>query len=463
MNTVNLIEKTLEKRGRISLENITLHIKEKEHWAFLGSNGSGKTLLGKLILQESSKSCGYVSFEKEKDILDFEREHDETDILDRPDPGRSASEYILQSVNDSSLLNSLAAQFHFTELLNRGLKYLSSGEMRKIIIAEVLMNHPRMLILDEPYDGLDLSSREDLSALLNHLKTEGIQIIILLNRFSEIPSFVSHIGYMQNKKLILKGESQTILLSEELKRLHYFSGKLPEALPVPLKYDKSLYSGEILVKMENIRVAYGDKVVLNGLNWQLKRGEHWKILGPNGVGKSTMLSLISGDNPQAYANNLTLFGMKRGSGETVWDIKKHIGIVSSSFQTSYRVNTSVLRTVISGFYDSVGVYIKYSKMEEKKAMEWLTLIKLENKATSSLHSLSFGEQRMVLIIRAMVKHPPLLILDEPCQGLDEINRYMILKLIDIIAEQSDTTLLYVSHHSEDKLVSINKELHLRFN
>ena len=210
-------------------------------------------------------------------------------------------------------------------------------------------------------------------------------------------------------------------------------------------------------------MAYGDKVVLDGLNWQLKRGEHWKILGPNGVGKSTMLSLISGDNPQAYANDLTLFGMKRGSGETVWDIKKHIGLLSSSFQTSYRVKTSVLMTVISGFYDSVGVYSNYSDLEEKKAMEWLKLVRLDQKARNPLHSLSFGEQRMVLIIRAMVKHPPLLILDEPCQGLDEINRYTVLKLIDIIALQSDTTLLFVSHHSEDMVESISRELHLKFN
>jgi len=463
MDAINLKERTLEKRGTISLENITLHIKNNEHWVFLGSNGSGKTLLGKLILKESEKNCGYVSFEKEKEILDYERDHDETDILNYPDPGRSASAFILQSVNNSSRLNKMAGQFHFTELLERGLKYLSSGEMRKVLIAETLMNNPEVLILDEPYDGLDINSRDDLSSLLNDLKAEGIQIILLLNRFSEIPDFISHIGYLQNKKLILKGESNNILQSDELKRLHYFHGELPESLPSALISDKSLFDGEILVKMKNIRVAYGDKVVLSSLNWQLNRGEHWKILGPNGVGKSTLLSLISGDNPQAYANDLTLFGMKRGSGETVWDIKKHIGFLSSSFQTSYRVKTSVLLTVISGFYDSVGVYNNYSDLEEKKAMEWLALIKLDHKAKSALHSLSFGEQRMVLIIRAMVKHPPLLILDEPCQGLDEINRYMILKLIDIIAVQSDTTLLFVSHHSEDRLESIKKEMHLTFN
>jgi molybdate transport system ATP-binding protein len=154
--------------------------------------------------------------------------------------------------------------------------------------------------------------------------------------------------------------------------------------------------------------------------------------------------------------------MKRGSGETVWDIKKHIGYMSSSFQTGYRVNTSVLLTVISGFYDSIGVYSRYSEMESVKAMEWLKLVRLEEKSKKPLHSLSFGEQRLVLIIRAMVKHPPLLILDEPCQGLDELNRLMVLKLIDIIARTSDTTVLYVTHHMEDKIESIKKELRYSF-
>ncbi|MBI9097898.1 MAG: molybdate ABC transporter ATP-binding protein ModF, partial [Spirochaetaceae bacterium] len=422
MVTINLKNKTLEKRGIIFLENISLTIKENENWVFLGANGSGKTVLGRLISEETEKSCGYVSFEREKEILDEERENDETDILNYPDPGRSVSQFILQAKDDRSLLKQLAENFHFIELLDRGLKYLSSGEMRKVIIAESLMRHPRVLILDEPYDGLDIQSRKDLSQLIKKLIDRGIQIILLLNRFSEIPLFFSHLGYMQNKKLILKGPAGEILQSEELDRLHYFHQKLPESLPSPIEVNDKLYDGEILVKMNKVSVSYGDKVVLNNLDWQLKRGEHWKITGPNGVGKSTMLSLICGDNPKGYANDLTLFGMKRGSGETIWDIKKHIGYVSSSFQTSYRVKTSVLLTVISGFYDSIGVYCQYSGMEEKAALDWLKLIRLDHKAKKPFQSLSFGEQRMVLIVRAMIKHPPLLILDEPCQGLDEINR-----------------------------------------
>jgi molybdate transport system ATP-binding protein len=462
MLTINLENKTVEKRGRIFLENITLQIEHKDQWVFLGPNGSGKTLLGLLIQDLTEKKSGYVSFEKEQKILDRERDEDETDIINYIDPGRSAAEFILENGGSEELLLKLAQQFHFSELLDRGIKYLSSGEMRKIITAEALMNHPEVLILDEPYDGLDIQSRKDLTALLEDLAEEGIQIILLLNRFSEIPGFITHMGYLQDRKLLQKGTIEEMINSDELNRLHHFHSQLPDSLPSPLQKEENLFQGPVLVSMNRTRVAYGEKVVFNDLNWQLNRGEHWKITGPNGVGKSTMLSLISGDNPQAYANDLTLFGMKRGSGETVWDIKKHIGYMSSSFQTGYRVNTSVLLTVISGFYDSIGVYSRYSEMESVKAMEWLKLVRLEEKSKKPLHSLSFGEQRLVLIIRAMVKHPPLLILDEPCQGLDELNRLMVLKLIDIIARTSDTTVLYVTHHMEDKIESIKKELRFSF-
>ena len=462
MPIIDFKNRTVRSRDRIYLENITIQIKRKEHWVFFGANGSGKTKLGRLIFDEIQVPSGYVSFEKEKKILDKEREDDETDYLNYPDPGRSASEFILQSGGNHLYLNQLANQFHFSELLDRGLKYLSSGEMRKVIIAQSLMNNPEILILDEPYDGLDIQSRKDLSNLLNLLIEEKFQIILLLNRFSEIPDFISHIGYLENRKLLLSGKAQIIIESEEINRLHHFHETLPETLPEAISGGKKLFHGEILVQMNHIRVAYGDNVVLNDLNWSLIKGEHWKITGPNGVGKSTMLSLISGDNPKAYGNDLTLFGMKRGSGESIWDIKKHIGFVSSSFQTEYRVNTSVLLTVISGFYDSIGVYNQYSKLESDKAMEWLELIKMDHKKKQALHSLSFGEQRMILIVRAMVKHPPLLILDEPCQGLDEVNRSMILKLIDIIAKESKTTVLYVTHFREDKIESIKKELQFSY-
>jgi molybdate transport system ATP-binding protein len=189
-------------------------------------------------------------------------------------------------------------------------------------------------------------------------------------------------------------------------------------------------------------------------------GEHWKISGPNGAGKSTLLSLVSGDNTQAYANDITLFGIKRGSGETVWDIKKRIGLVSTAFQQDYRVGVTVRIAVISGFFDSIGMYHDYSKKQLDIAMEWLRMLHMDQHAETPLRNLSYGEQRLVLLARAMVKQPNLLILDEPCQGLDDVNREMVLKLIDHLGRTGTSQILYVTHHQEDRIPCITNSLRL---
>ena len=179
-------------------------------------------------------------------------------------------------------------------------------------------------------------------------------------------------------------------------------------------------------------------------------GEHWQIVGPNGAGKSTLLSLITGDHPQGYSNDLTLFGRRRGSGETIWDIKKHIGYVSSSLHLDYRVSTTVRNVILSGYFDSIGIYQAVSDKQHKLAQQWLDILGRDSRvADAPFHSLSWGQQRLALIVRALVKHPTLLILDEPLQGLDPLNRQLIRRFVDILIAEGETQLLFVSHHAED--------------
>jgi molybdate transport system ATP-binding protein len=217
-------------------------------------------------------------------------------------------------------------------------------------------------------------------------------------------------------------------------------------------------SSDLLAILKNVHIQYGDKVVLDNVNWTLKKGEHWKITGPNGCGKSTLLSIISGDNPQSFANDITLFGRKRGTGETIWDIKKNIGIVSTLFHRDYRVNISALNTIISGFHDTTGIYRKPTTLEIQRAEEWLNLAGLSALAKTPFANLSYGEQRLILILRAMVKHPRILILDEPCLGLDALSRELVLNLVDILSHSPETTILFVSHHEADFVSSIKKHL-----
>ena len=216
-----------------------------------------------------------------------------------------------------------------------------------------------------------------------------------------------------------------------------------------------------LVRIRNGRVAYGETVIFSDLDWIIEPGQHWQVTGPNGSGKTCLLNLVTGDHPQCYVNDIFVFGMQRGGGESIWDIKQHLGYVSSALQWEYTVSVSVRNTIISGFYDSIGIYQKYTDIQASIADSWLRLLGMEARSGQPFNQLSFGDQRLVLIARAMVKHPPLLLLDEPCLGLDDLNRQLVLALIEKICAASETTVLYVNHRAEDSIKGIDHHLEMK--
>lgn len=520
----NATRVTAEISHKKYLKEISWTIRPGEFWAVLGTNASGKSGLGQLLsgrlkvlsgeITFNPGKTGYVSFEKHAEIMENLIKNDETDFIDCIDTGTQVKEFIC-NINSSSLKKNcyqkdktsshhlpdsdkanclqkrvvnLAKQFCIDHLLEQGIRFLSTGEIRKVMICQALAHDPELLVLDEPYDGVDALSRKAVADAVVSLAKQGITVVMILNRFSEIPEEATHILYISDCMIQLKGARKDILKEyghrktdsasagentnkavytlEKLHNLHYtLPAVLPEKYTLPgntttlspslsTKFAPSFSTHQfqdnsVLVKMVDTTVVYEEKTVLDRISWEVKKGEHWKISGPNGAGKSTLLSLVNGDNPQAYCNHIELFGIRRGSGESIWDIKRHTGIVSSRFQLDYRVSSNVLGVVVSGFFDSIGVYSSPSEKQKQIAMEWLGIIGMDSHAKKSFRTLSYGEQRMVLIARAMIKHPPLLILDEPCQGLDEINRNMVLKLIDHIGKKGESTLLYVTHHEED--------------
>ncbi|MBN2616718.1 MAG: ATP-binding cassette domain-containing protein [Spirochaetales bacterium] len=423
-------------------------INNGENWAVLGNNGSGKTLLGQILEKyDCSTVTGYVSFEKAENLLEEERLKDDTDFIDMEDPGTLVSTYL---TNHNTI-------FNINEIKDRGLRYLSTGELVKVIILKELEKKPKYLILDEPYDGLDIESQLILETLISQLCDSEITLILILNRERDIHNKISHVAFIHENRVTLTGLKDEILSSESFSKIRHFSGIIPQQLPGVKKINSNVNS---LICFINVSIAFGDKKVLHNINWNVERKEHYKITGPNGSGKSTLLKIVSADNHQAYGQDISLFGMKRGSGESIWDIKKYVGLVSSSLQNDYRVSNSVLSVIISGFYDSIGLYNKPSEIEINIAKDWIKLVGLEDRENSPFKELSFGEQRIILIIRAMVKHPDVLIVDEPCLGLDQVNREFVLLLLDYIGKNGETTLLYVSHRVEDYIPSIKKELHL---
>lgn len=455
----------------LHLDSVTLNAGES--WAFVGSNGSGKSALaralaGELPLLKGERQCAFsritrLSFEQLQKLVSDEWQRNNTDMLSpgEEDTGRTTAEIVQDEVKDPDRCATLARQFGITHLLDRRFKYLSTGETRKTLLCQALMSEPDLLILDEPFDGLDVASRQQLAALLETLHQSGITLVLVLNRFDEIPAFIQYAGVLVDCTLTETGSKTDLLqqaLIAQLAHSERLDGvTLPEADEPAAHAVLTADTPRIILK-DGV-VSYNDRPILDRLSWQVDPGEHWQIVGPNGAGKSTLLSLITGDHPQGYSNDLTLFGRRRGSGETIWDIKKHIGYVSSSLHLDYRVSTTVRNVILSGYFDSIGIYQAVSDRQQKLAQQWLDILGIDKRtADAPFHSLSWGQQRLALIARALVKHPTLLILDEPLQGLDPLNRQLIRRFVDVLISEGDTQLLFVSHHAEDAPTCITHRL-----
>lgn len=467
MHLIALENLTVDFDEHFRVESVNWKIDSREHWAITGPNGSGKSALAATLLGEGAVIDGrirgvpdhiaVVSFEAQASLIETERKKDDVDLLDVITEGTPLHEILDECCEDKALQSALIEGFSMGALLGQSFRKLSSGETRKALLIRALTSRPDLLILDEPFEGLDADSHAYLRKLIGELASDT-PMILVLNRFDEIPDFVTHIAYTDSGKLeytVPRDDDQAVANLQQLLHLRTTDLEVPRG---DNHAKRPQLAPGALVRINDAKIAYGDKVIFHGLDWTIEPGEHWQVTGPNGSGKTCLLNLITGDHPQCYTNDLNIFGMQRGSGESIWDIKQHIGYVSSALQWEYKVSVSVRNAIISGFYDSIGIYQQYTDEQRRIADEWLTLLAMSDAADRPFNQLSFGDQRLVLIARAMVKHPPLLILDEPCLGLDDINRQLVLALIEKICAGSETTVLYVNHRPQDSIRGIERHL-----
>ncbi len=330
-----------------------------------------------------------------------------------------------------------------TKNINRQLKSLSSGEQKKALLAYVLAQQPDFIILDNPFDNLDKSSQQSLKEMLVEI-AEHISLIQLINRKKDILPFINNAVVLEeNNTLSFVNDIAAFIDQHDNGATNIYSKKVPE----PIHHFK--IDTTTLIQFNNVTVQYDEKIIVKNINWIIRAGEFWQLVGPNGSGKTTLLTMITGDNVKGYGKDFELFGRKKGTGETVWEIKKLIGYVTPSMTDLFSTRHTLEEMIVSGFYDSIGLYIVPTEMELRLANEWLQLIEMDHLKHTAFCELSLGLQRKVLIARAMVKHPPVLILDEPAFGLDDHNTAMVTALINKIAAESRTSILYVSHRTED--------------
>lgn len=363
------------------------------------------------------------------------------------------------------LRDKLYEMFHLETLLDKYIILLSSGELRKFQLTKTLLSGPRILIMDNPFIGLDASTREQLSDLLRILiKETDLQVILVLSKTDDIPDFISHIIPVDKLHVYPKETRNDYCNSHKLPDARVLTDqKAQQILDYPEKEQpfQSINSENSILKFNNVYIRYGQRTILKDLSWNVRLGEKWALSGENGAGKSTLLSLVCADNPQSYACDIELFGRKRGSGESIWEIKKHIGYVSPEMHRAYLKDLPAIDIVASGLNDSVGLYV-HPKPEQRAVCEWwMDIFGIKDLKDQTFLKLSSGEQRLCLLARAFVKDPELLILDEPLHGLDDYNRQMVRNIISTFCQRKNKTMIMVTHYEKELPDVITNKLFLK--
>lgn len=456
---------------------VSLELKPAEHVAIVGPNGAGKSLLVDLLTGRYPLLSGSVCY----DFRPSERQtvyENIRYIAFRDTYGSADANYYYQQrwnahdQEEAPLVRDLLGNYEETEevctlfdmfglrpLLDKRIILLSSGELRKFQLTKALLTMPRVLILDNPFIGLDASARALLTNLLNRLSTLGsLQLVLVLSVERDIPSFITHVVPVGGKRV---GEKLPAEVYRQCSRV------LPETADrdlfrriAELPYRHTDYMSEEVIQLNRVSIRYDDRTILRDLDWTVHRGEHWALSGENGAGKSTLLSLVCADNPQSYACDIRLFGRQRGSGESIWDIKRHIGYVSPEMHRAYQKNLPAVDIVASGLHDSIGLYRRPKADELDVCRWWMDTLDVSALQDRPFLSLSSGEQRLCLLARAFVKDPELLILDEPLHGLDSGRRWLARQVIEAFCRRQNKTLVMVTHYEEELPPCIDHRLHL---
>jgi molybdate transport system ATP-binding protein len=493
MNTalLSIHDATVKLGNTTVFSDLDFTVNKGESWALIGESGSGKSGLLQIIAGKLHICAGNIHYYFHEDYL---QEHHPNDahltfhkLIGFVEPrhhfrnlSNTSDFYYQQRYNSSDSEDALTVEEylgsikHYSETpgywdlprvmqrLNleisksKQLIKLSNGETKRLLIAAALIKNPVILLLDNPLTGLDVQTRAQFNQIIADIISSGITVIMATSPF-EIPEPITHVAVLKNGAIY-----QQVLAkdfdSSEFTRID--KGKLYlEELSALLNVNP-IPPYEWIVRMNNINITYGEKEILKNVDWRIKQGERWALLGPNGAGKSTLLSLVNADNPQAYANDIILFDRKRGTGESIWDIKSKTGFVSPELYQYFPTDNSCLQVIESGFYDTMGLFRPSDPKKSAIALQWMKALEIDRYARVLLKNIPASAQRLCLLARALIKNPTLLIFDEPCQGMDLHQQLHFKMLVDTICDLSNVTLIYVTHYQNEIPDSVDKVLRL---
>jgi molybdate transport system ATP-binding protein len=483
---------TVRFLNNILFTNLNFTVYKGQHYALVGESGSGKSALLQTIAGRFNVTGGNIDYHFFDEFLErsgndglHHTYHQLIALVETRHHFKNLSNttdfYYQQRYNSSDSEDALTvneylegittapgnkpywdpekviALLKLGDLRGKQLIKLSNGETKRLLLAAALLKNPVLLLLDNPLVGLDAQTRAGFDSILDEIMASGITVIMATSP-NEIPTIITNVVILKNGTIdqnILKKQFKSTLVIDNRKD-NIDNDELNALLSA--SSDKAKY--QFIINMNYVHVQYGDKVILDQVNWQVLPGERWALLGPNGAGKSTLLSLVNGDNPQAYANHIILFDKKRGTGESIWDIKSKIGFVSPELHQYFPTDNSCLQVIESGYYDTLGLFRPSSKSRAETALRWMKALEIEKYARVLLKNIPASAQRLCLLARALIKNPDLLIFDEPCQGLDAHQQHHFKTLVDTICRLSNVTLIYVTHYQLEIPESVTKVLQL---
>ena len=453
-----------------AFEDLSWEIRAGQTWAIVGPVGSGKTTLAETIRGRLRLTGGeidrpflndlraagrviswpadvihFVSFKEESRAFSHANHYYQQRFnFIEPEDDLTLRQFLGANIETTAAeIEAAAVRFRLADKLDLSLIKLSNGQTRRARLARAMLRRPDWLILDEPFIGLDTASRADLDRLLANLVADGHRLT-LITRPEAVPAWVTHVAEVAGGRML-----------RQVPRHEYQApaGPVTDGEPTPAGE-----SGEPVIELRDVTVTHGGRAILDGVNWTVRAGERWALLGPNGSGKTTLLSLIAGDHPQAYGNDVRLFGRRRGTGESIWEVKRQLGLVSPEIHLYFSAPLSAAETIATGFYD-VMTHRRATPEQAVVIADFLARFGISELADRPFRRLSAGEQRLVLLLRGLVKRPPILILDEPFQGLDAGAIATARQWLDTEL-RPEQTLIFVSHLPEELPRCVTRRLAL---
>ena len=466
------------EKAHVALDGVTIlrgidwTLRPGEHWAILGSNGSGKSTLLKLIRGDLwpapgqgqrvyhfegepqaspvgiKETIGLVSPELQQRYLQQEWTLTGLEVVYS---GFFNSDYLHQRPNSrqTALAGSIVQLLEAGPLLRRNVQELSTGELRKLLIARALAGGPRILICDEVCDGLDARTRAHLLEVIGRVARSGTQLLYSTHRREEIIPALTHLLVLNQGRIEYCGKlSEHGALGPRLTQPPSAPARQAKGQSRPANRTRPASDPrhQPVIRIEAANVFLGRTKVLHDIHWEIRADQNWAVLGPNGSGKTTLLKLAFGDLHPAAGGKVERFHFT--ARHTVWDLKRKIGYISPGFQTQYRAPITGAEAVASGFFSSVGLVDKITRRQKRKVEQLFARFRLGRLADRSILQMSYGELRKVLLLRALVHDPELLICDEPFDGLDEPGKRAFGRALRVASAQG-SRLVFVTHHLGD--------------